>query len=280
MGINEDKPIVPFPEDVEFGLGMNPIKDEWRHPEKAKYAWDFMLPENTPLYATKSGKVLQVKVDSNLQGSEKLDEIIGTDPEMKKKFKEGTNFIIIDHGDGTYSDYEHLKYDGSEVVEGEDVVKGQVIGYSGNTGYSDAPHLHFEIFELTKKGDPKHLNKIRKTRSIPVNFKNMIPYMEKLVDRFGENKAPSDIVDYLASMYGVGLESNAKTDKKGPGGLEKITGIVSIISFAASLLFLTGITGNITGVSKNNFYGSIFTGLGLIFAGFWLFLKNSTKTKK
>ena len=51
--------------------------------------------------------------------------------------------MIVDHGLGIYSLYLHL----NEMLarEGEQVEKGEVIAYSGNTGYSLAPHLHFGI---------------------------------------------------------------------------------------------------------------------------------------
>lgn len=63
-----------------------------------------------------------------------------------KFVKETTNYgktIIVDHGGGIRSIYLHL----SEflVREGEVVSKGQIIAYSGNTGYSIAPHLHLSI---------------------------------------------------------------------------------------------------------------------------------------
>lgn len=56
------------------------------------------------------------------------------------------NYIIIKHYNGSYSLYGHLNL---RVVEiGEEVKKGQLIGYVGNTGYvigKNGCHLHFEI---------------------------------------------------------------------------------------------------------------------------------------
>ncbi|MBN2443002.1 MAG: peptidoglycan DD-metalloendopeptidase family protein [Spirochaetales bacterium] len=46
--------------------------------------------------------------------------------------------------------YGHLSHDRMFVDEGDDIYTGQVIGESGNTGYSSGPHLHFEIRKLKK----------------------------------------------------------------------------------------------------------------------------------
>ena len=56
--------------------------------------------------------------------------------------------VTIDHGNGMVSVYGHLSE--ALVVEGQVVNQGEIIGYSGNTGRSTGPHLHFELrFEGT-----------------------------------------------------------------------------------------------------------------------------------
>ncbi|MBX0289588.1 M23 family metallopeptidase [Hymenobacter sp. HSC-4F20] len=59
--------------------------------------------------------------------------------------KEQGNYIVIFHEDGTYATYVHFRHEGSLVQPGQTVTKGQPIGYSGNTGWSSGPHLHFEV---------------------------------------------------------------------------------------------------------------------------------------
>jgi murein DD-endopeptidase MepM/ murein hydrolase activator NlpD len=59
------------------------------------------------------------------------------------------NHIIIMHNDGTFAIYNHLMRYGVSVNVGDKVKKGYPIGYSGNTGYSSGPHLHFAVFKAT-----------------------------------------------------------------------------------------------------------------------------------
>lgn len=63
------------------------------------------------------------------------------------------NYIVIDHGDGIETKYGHLKE--IKVKKGDTVKKSSIIGLSGNTGKSTAPHLHFEILYMGENKDPK-----------------------------------------------------------------------------------------------------------------------------
>jgi murein DD-endopeptidase MepM/ murein hydrolase activator NlpD len=51
--------------------------------------------------------------------------------------------VVIDHGNGMRTWYAHLSRFG--VVQGQEIRKGEILGYSGATGRVTSPHLHFEV---------------------------------------------------------------------------------------------------------------------------------------
>lgn len=53
-------------------------------------------------------------------------------------------WILLEHPNGLSTLYGHLSV--IKMSEGEQVIRGQIIGYSGNTGYSTGPHLHFTVY--------------------------------------------------------------------------------------------------------------------------------------
>ncbi len=128
-------------EDTSFVYEL-PFKEKTRHriiqgyfsryTHKYKAAVDFKMKKGTPVLAVRDGIVLRIKEDSEVGG-------------WNKKYRGDANYIIIEHSDSTRSSYRHLLYNGVLVKNGDQVVKGQVIGYSGNTGYTFSPHLHFMI---------------------------------------------------------------------------------------------------------------------------------------
>jgi len=62
------------------------------------------------------------------------------------------NLVILSHGNGITTFYAHMSRFGCS--KGQQVKKGQVIGYIGSTGWSTGPHLHFEYRVNDKPMNP------------------------------------------------------------------------------------------------------------------------------
>jgi len=84
---------------------------------------DISVPEGTPIRAAADGTVI-------LEQSEYESGGYG-------------NYTCVDHGGGLSTCYAHQSSFAASV--GARVSQGDVIGYSGNTGHSTGPHLHFEV---------------------------------------------------------------------------------------------------------------------------------------
>lgn len=134
---------------------------------KGELSQDFKMKVNTPIYAARSGVVVQIKSDGKKAG-------------LKTEYLAEGNNIVIMHSDSTFAGYWHLSYAGVFVEVGDTIYQGQKIGLSGHTGYSAFPHLHFMVFRYenggrktipiryqTKKG-PKYIRAGRKYRSVSI----------------------------------------------------------------------------------------------------------------
>jgi Peptidase family M23 len=73
------------------------------------------------------------------------EQVPGTAPTGLTLEQYGGNHIVQDLGDGNYAFYAHLQTGSVAVKPGDQLTTGQAIGKLGNSGNSDAPHLHFHI---------------------------------------------------------------------------------------------------------------------------------------
>jgi murein DD-endopeptidase MepM/ murein hydrolase activator NlpD len=111
---------------------------------KGERALDFKVRTGTLICAAREGIVTSVRMDSDKGG-------------LKPENLSDGNYVIIRHADSSTAWYWHLKKDGVLVKEGDIVTDGQAIGYSGNTGYSAFPHLHFEVQGRDASGNYRQL---------------------------------------------------------------------------------------------------------------------------
>lgn len=105
---------------------------------KGELSLDFKMKPGTVICAAREGIVLALKKDSDVGG-------------LKDEFLSQGNHIIIQHSDGSKAMYWHLQKDGVLVAVGDSVEKGQQIAFSGNTGYTAFPHLHFQVEDSNGK---------------------------------------------------------------------------------------------------------------------------------
>lgn len=101
--------------------------------EQNRYAVDFAAPPGTEVLAARDGVVMQVENDFDRAGLN------------REKYAGRANFVRIVHDDGTMALYAHLQERGVMVRMGQRVRAGQLIGRSGNTGFTSGPHLHFAV---------------------------------------------------------------------------------------------------------------------------------------
>ncbi len=110
--------------------GFGYRSDPFTKVRKMHEGMDFTAKTGTPIYATGDGVV--AKADNTASGF--------------------GNHIVIRHGYGYETLYAHLsKY---KARRGQRVKRGDIIGYVGSTGRSEAPHLHYEVHKNNKVVNP------------------------------------------------------------------------------------------------------------------------------
>lgn len=110
-----------------YGNRMHPVLKV----KKLHMGIDFKMPIGTPIVATADGTVKQTAYHTKGYGTH----------------------IVLKHDDVYESKYAHLSK--INVTEGQKVKKGDIIGYSGNSGASKKPHLHYEVRKNGKAVNPK-----------------------------------------------------------------------------------------------------------------------------
>ncbi len=107
---------------------------------KGERALDFKVKNGTRVCAAREGIVTATRKDSDKGG-------------LKPENLTDGNYVVILHADGSSAWYWHFQQEGVLVSSGDTVKTGQLIGLSGNTGYSAFPHLHFEVQGYNSSGE-------------------------------------------------------------------------------------------------------------------------------
>ncbi len=123
--------------------------DPFTKARKMHWGMDFTAPKGVPIYATGDGIV--TRADNNASGYGK--------------------HIRVDHGYGYMSLYAHLS--NYNVKRGQKVKRGDLIGFIGSTGRSEAPHLHYEVWKDEERINPINFYYGSLTAE---EFENMLKY--------------------------------------------------------------------------------------------------------
>ena len=115
---------------------------------------DIGVPNGTPLKAALAGTVV---------GTGNTDAVRGCYSFGK--------WVLIKHGNGLSTLYAHLSQ--FAVSAGQEVTTGQLIGYSGETGYATGPHLHFGVYvssatQVMKLGDATNSKSACANATMPI----------------------------------------------------------------------------------------------------------------
>lgn len=136
------------------GGGMSSFPDKWptdggtissnygvrTGPIEGGYDWhpglDIAVDFGAPVYATAAGTIEQAGWNGGYG-----------------------RYVRINHGNGYETAYGHMS--GIAVAAGQKVIKGEIIGFVGSTGYSTGPHVHYEVLANGQNIDPFYVLKNR-----------------------------------------------------------------------------------------------------------------------
>ncbi len=120
---------VPGPVTSRYGMRRHPILGYRR----MHSGLDFRAAHGTPIYAATDGRVT-----------------------MAGRNGAYGNYVKLQHGGNLATGYAHMSR--IAVRNGQQVSRGQVIGYVGSTGLSTGPHLHYEMYRGGQKIDPSSVS--------------------------------------------------------------------------------------------------------------------------
>lgn len=145
---------LPFPKGKQYKV-MQAYHGSFSHTSDfSRYAIDFDLAIGDTICAAADGVVVS-EVDAYTLGAN------------DKRLRDYANFITIFHPEvNTYTQYVHIKHAGCLVEIGDSVRVGQPIALSGDVGYVDGAHLHFNVL--------RPFESLKGMASMPIEFEGGI----------------------------------------------------------------------------------------------------------
>lgn len=163
---------------------QNVLRGGKYRPNAVRYGYDFMVTDKAgnlykgdrftkenwfsygaPVYATAAGTVIDAA--NNIPENSYKDGQVVTPPVAEQLDPHGKgNFVTIDHGDGEFSMFNHMKPGSVHVRKGDRVRAGEQIGEIGFSGDTFLPHLHYMLIDgsdlNTSQGVPSYFDNFRR----------------------------------------------------------------------------------------------------------------------
>ncbi|WP_134768259.1 M23 family metallopeptidase [Nocardioides sp. 1609] len=135
---------LPFEPGRQFPITQGPgAHAAGPYPDYNRHAVDFALPSGTPVLASAGGTIQFEGYDST-----------------------GAIQVRVDHGGDRCTQYVHLSR--TIIDRGQTVQRGQLLGYSGSTGISSGPHLHWNMVYCSTQRSREVVNTLEMGTSYPI----------------------------------------------------------------------------------------------------------------
>ncbi|MDH3521237.1 MAG: M23 family metallopeptidase [Myxococcales bacterium] len=192
------------------------------HQGAAQYSLDFAMPWGTPVLAARAGTVVNI-IDSDVAGV------------LRKTSHDRANRVEVLHADGTLATYAHLRH-GAIVSLGQWVDTGDPIGFSGDTGFSGGPHLHFMVWkrlsDLSMATLPVRFHDGTARGMLPIRGLACAPGCTKTGTGCDEDEAPPPSEALPAAPAAAGARAMRRSD----GGCVCANGAVIYVDLPCALV--------------------------------------------
>jgi murein DD-endopeptidase MepM/ murein hydrolase activator NlpD len=166
---HDEDEVYALPYDVGSAFSViQGFDGSFSHNGDCRYAIDWGMPEGTPVRAARAGLVVGARDNFYAGGAD-------------RSLEDFANYVMVKHADGTVGEYDHFRQRGVVVRVGQRVKEGELLGHSGNTGFSSTPHLHLCVYKAVNG---------RRRESFPIRFRTAGSPSEVLVEGRRYEAAP------------------------------------------------------------------------------------------